>query len=259
MPAAPTAAAVTTTSKGSQSPPTAARCMALRASGGVAGRRLRPGERRRDTQAMSRRSRQPAGGVHHGGRGLRPQLGFGESRRGRRGQRLHRRFQRRRGRDLHPGRRRHADVDELPEFHRDAGGTPPICTHDYRLQLRPAVMVSPDGRNVYALAARSNPKQGSQDIAIYGRDLGTGAITPLPDPNSCWADSDTGLRAGARRRTACRSDRDGVQPGRRPAVRGRQQRPGRRGGSPPGGIAIFNREIPPTCAPRQRAPRPGRR
>jgi hypothetical protein len=132
-----------------------------------------------------------------------------------------------------------------------AGGTPGICQVDYRLQLVARVMVGPDGRNVYAISPRSNPKQGSQDIAIYNRDQTSGLITPLPDPNSCWADSDTGPEGHCQNANGLA---DPVAMALSPngdqmyvAVNDDQGDLG--GPQPPAGIAIFNREVPPTCAP----------
>jgi 6-phosphogluconolactonase (cycloisomerase 2 family) len=134
-------------------------------------------------------------------------------------------------------------------FDGSAGGTPGICQQDYRLQLVSRVMVSPDGRNVYAIAPRSNPKQGSQDIAIYSRDPNSGLITPLPDPNSCWADSDTGPEGHCQQANGMADPAAMVlsPAGDQMYVAVNDDMGDIGGPNPPGGIAIFNRELPPAC------------
>lgn len=73
----------------------------------------------------------------------------------------------------------------------DVGSAAGICSIDYRLQDVTQVKLSADGTNLYAIASRSNPDQGSQDIATYTADA-AGAPLPLPDPYSCWETADEG-------------------------------------------------------------------
>jgi DNA-binding beta-propeller fold protein YncE len=136
-------------------------------------------------------------------------------------------------------------------FDGSIGGTPGVCQADPRLQNVGRVMVSADGRNVYAIAARGNPKQGAQAITIFNRDQNSGLITPLQDPNGCWANSDTGPTPGCQ---TAHGMADPVAMALSPAgdqlyVAVTDDQGDSGGPHPPGGIAIFNREIPPTCTP----------
>jgi hypothetical protein len=59
------------------------------------------------------------------------------------------------------------------------------CATDPNVQGAIGVVVSPDNKNVYVAAQRSNPAQGAQLVAAYSRDTASGAIAPLPAPYAC--------------------------------------------------------------------------